>query len=238
VPPTSTGEKLDSDSHPHHPSQAGERNAFVDLFCFPDARSRAVIPRLVLGSQVPTLSSPRAGVSDFRSPVVRSDRTRLRTDGPISADLKSDLIPQPREKDPCHSAWRLSTSTAGAITSFSPETKVNRDRCSHQPSRASKRTAVVGRCCSSGALARAVIRGLSQGSQIRRGGRGRLAAGALISRSETGEGSVAVIPLRGSSQRPSRGHQEPPMDDARECRGTNEGAANALRQFPFPSPGW
>jgi hypothetical protein len=39
-----------------------------------------------------------------------------------------------------------------------------------------------------------------------------------------------------SLQEPSHGHAEPPIDDPGECRGTYEGAGNALGQFPFLFP--
>jgi hypothetical protein len=58
-------------------------------------------------------------------------------------------------------------------------------------------------------------------------GRGWTVAGAFTSRSGTGEGSLAPVSLRHSSQKPSRVHEEPPIDDTGECRGTYEGAESA-----------
>jgi hypothetical protein len=50
---------------------------------------------------------------------------------------------------------------------------------------------------------------------------------------QTGDGFLPAAPIQRSPQKPPRGHKEPPIDDAGECRGTCEGAENSLRRFTF-----
>jgi hypothetical protein len=57
-------------------------------------------------------------------------------------------------------------------------------------------------------------------------GRGWTAAGVFTSRSGPGEGFPAPVSLRHSPQKPSRCGKKRPINDAGECRGTYEGAAN------------
>jgi hypothetical protein len=67
--------------------------------------------------------------------------------------------------------------------------------------------------------------------------RGWTAAGVLTSRSRTDEGFVPAVPLRRPPQKPSRGADEPPIDDKGKCRGTDEGAANPCPKSRCLFPG-
>jgi hypothetical protein len=113
----------------------------------------------------------------------------------------------------------------GPIDLWTPEIgarksgRVERGRHFHQPVRDRERNAAVERCSSS-ALPLAMIPGLSRGGRSL----GPQNRGSRPRRRGTGEGSLSPIPLRHSPQEPSCRHEEPPIDDMGEFRGTYEGA--------------